>query len=82
MDAPGEVRRDSTEYRDYEIAVATERMKDGEWAVVARAVLQTPTAHDVFPVPVPDRRFPTEQEAREFGVEVARRWIDRNAPRA
>ena len=80
MAAPGNVNRDSTEYRDYAIAVATEQMKDGDWAVVARAVHHTATAEDVFPVPVPDRRFPTEPEAREFGIQAAREWIDKNAP--
>ena len=77
----GDVKRDCTEYRDYDISVATERMKDGAWAVVARAVHHTPTAEDVFPVPVPDRRFSTEHEAHDFGVQVAREWIDQNTPR-
>jgi hypothetical protein len=81
MEGPGDVKRDATAYRDYDISVATERMNDGAWAVVARAVHRTPTAEDIFPVPVPDRRFPTEQEAREFGTRVARDWIDANAPR-
>jgi hypothetical protein len=82
MESPGEVRRDVTEYGDYAITVATERMNDGAWAVVARAVHRTPTADEVFPVPVPEERFPTEEQARQFGVEVAQRWIDKNAPPA
>jgi hypothetical protein len=80
MNAPDDVKRETTEYRDYTIAVTTERMQDGQWAVVARAVHQTPTANDVFPVPVPDRRFPSEHEARDFGIQVARDWIDQNTP--
>jgi hypothetical protein len=81
MEAPGEVKRDAIEYRDYTIALATERMREGDWAVVARVVHTTRMGEDIFPVPVPDRRFPTEEEARTFGAEVARRWIDDNAPR-
>jgi hypothetical protein len=80
MEAPGDVKRDTTEYHGYVISVVTERMQDGQWAVVARAVHQTPTANEVFPVSVPDRRFPAEQDAHDFGVKVARDWIDENAP--
>jgi hypothetical protein len=79
---PGDVKRTVTEYRDYDISVASECMQDGAWAVVARVVHRTPTAKEIIPVPVPDRRFPTEPEARDFGVQVAREWIDANAPRA
>lgn len=78
----GTVHRDSTEYRDYAIATTTERMRDGNWAVVARAVHHTHTAEDIFPVPVPDRRSATEDEAREFGIQFARAWIDENMPQA
>lgn len=81
MENAGDVKRDATDYREYTISVATERMKSGDWAVVARAVHRTPTADDVFPVPVPEKKFPTEQEAREFGMDVARHWIDENTPR-
>ena len=81
MEIPGDVKRDTIDYRDYAISVATDRVRDGGWAVIARAVHQTETANDVFPVPVEDRRFPTEQEAREFGFQVARDWIDQNTPR-
>jgi hypothetical protein len=55
-------------------------MADGQWAAVARAVHQRGAASDVFPVPVADRRFATEEDAREFGFAVARRWIDENTP--
>ena len=79
---PGDVKRDATEYRDYTISVATERMKSGDWAVVARAVHHSPTAEDIFPIPVPEKQFSTQQEAREFGIDCARQWIDENTPRS
>jgi hypothetical protein len=34
------------------------------------------------PLPVPDRTFPTEHEAREFGHTQARAWIERSLPAA
>jgi len=80
METPGEVKRAAIEYRDQAIAVATERMKDGQWAAVARVAHHTRSAEDIFPVPVPDRRFTTEEEAREFGIKMARDWIDENMP--
>jgi hypothetical protein len=81
METTGEVSRNTTDYRDYTISVTTERMRDSTWAVVARAVHRTQTADDIFPVPVPDRRFATEQEALELGFQAARDWIDANSPR-
>jgi hypothetical protein len=77
----GNVKRDSRQYRGYTISVVTELMDDGAWAAVARAVHETPTSSDVFPVPISDRRFPTEEDAREFGFKAARDWIDENTPR-
>ena len=80
MTAPSDVNRENTEYRGYDITVTTERLRDGAWAAVARAVRHTPTAEDIFPVPVPEARFPTEEQAREFAIDAARHWIDADAP--
>jgi hypothetical protein len=76
----GDVKRDTRPYRGYTISVTTERM-DGGWAAVARAVHESESSREVFPVPVSDRRFPSERDAQEFAFQVARDWIDENTPR-
>lgn len=79
-----EVHREQapTRYRDYEISVVTERMKDGRWAVVATVTHETPGAEQVTPMPVLDHTFATEDEARQFGYSQARDWIERSIPAA
>ena len=65
---------------DYHIAVASEKMRDGKWSAVA--TLQQPTAGGQrnIDLPVSDQRFDTEAEAERFVVDLAKAWIDRNAP--
>lgn len=74
-----EVHRDPNPaaYRGCDIAVVTERMGDGRWAVAAKVTHETAHALKVTPLPVPDRTFATEDEARQFGYAQAREWIDR-----
>lgn len=71
-----------TRYRNCSISVVTERLRDGRWAVVATVTHETPGAVHATPLPVPDRTFPTEDEAREFGHAQARDWIERSLPAA
>jgi hypothetical protein len=75
-----EVHRDHnpTRHRGCDISVVTERMRDGRWAVVAKVTHETADSVRVTPMPVPDRTFVTEDEARQFGYAQARDWIERS----
>jgi hypothetical protein len=65
-------------YGNCSIALATEEMKDGRWAVVVTVTQSTHTAERNIDLPVTHARFATESEAEAFGVGSARDWIDRN----
>jgi len=65
---------------DYRIAVASEKMRDGKWSAVATLQQSTSTGQRNIDLPVSDQRFDTETEAEQFVVELAKAWIDRNAP--
>lgn len=67
-------------YRDCDIAIATEQMKDGKWAVVATVRQSTRTAQRNIDLPVQDQRFDSEADAEAHGVRMAREWIDQNMP--
>jgi hypothetical protein len=67
---------------DYSIAVASEKMRDGKWSAVATLQQSTSTGQRNIDLPVSDQRFDTETEAEQFVVELAKEWIDRNAPPA
>jgi hypothetical protein len=65
-------------YGNCSIALATEEMKDGRWAVVVTVEQSTDTAERNTDLPVMDERFASEAEAEAFGVQSAKEWIDRN----
>jgi hypothetical protein len=65
-------------YGNCDIALATEQMRDGKWAVVATITQSTDTAERTTDLPVSHQRFETEAEAEEHGLRTAREWIDRN----
>jgi hypothetical protein len=65
-------------YGNCDIALATEQMRDGKWAVVATITQSTDTAQRTTDLPVSHQRFETEAEAEEHGLRTAREWIDRN----
>jgi hypothetical protein len=65
-------------YGNCSIALATEEMKDGRWAVVVTVTQSTDTAERNTDLPVTDERFASEAEAEAFGVRSAKDWIDRN----
>jgi hypothetical protein len=67
-------------YGNCSIALATEEMKDGRWAVVVTVTQSTDTAERNTDLPVTDERFASEAEAEAFGVRSAKEWIDRNTP--
>ena len=65
-------------YGNCSIALATEEMKDGRWAVVVTVTQSTATAERNTDLPVTDERFVSEAEAEAFGVRSAKDWIDQN----
>jgi hypothetical protein len=67
-------------YRGYDIAVATEQMRDGNWAAVAIVTQTTGTAQRNVDLPVPTERFATEADAENFAVSMAKEWIEKNVP--
>jgi hypothetical protein len=66
---------------EYAIAVVTERMNDGGWAVVASIKHQTPTGEQVIDLPIQDQRYADQREAEEAGVREGRDWLERNVAR-
>jgi len=67
-------------YAGYDIAVATEQMHDGNWAVVATVSQSTGSAQRNIDLPVPKERFATEADAENFAVKMAKEWIEINIP--
>ncbi len=68
-------------YGNCEIAISTEQMKDGRWAVVASVRETTPTAKRNIDLPVPAQRFDSKEAAEEYGLRMAKEWIDENTPK-
>ena len=64
------------------IAIVTERMADGAWAVVASVKHQSSTGEKIIDLPVLDTRYASQAEAEQAGVNQGRDWIERNMPRA
>ena len=60
------------------ILLTTEQMKDGGWAVVVTVRHSTESAHQDTDLPVSSQRFPTEAEAEQYGLSLAREWIEHN----
>ena len=44
-------------YGGYNVAVASEQMKDGKWAAVATITHSTGTGQRIIDLPIPDQRF-------------------------
>lgn len=66
--------------RDCDVSVVTERMENSRWAVAVTVVQSTAGARQVTPLPMSHERFDSEAEAREWGLQAGREWIDRNTP--
>jgi hypothetical protein len=67
---------------EFSISVVTERMNDGDWAVVSSVKHRSATGEKTIDMPVRSTRFSSQAEAEEAGVSQAREWLERNAPRA
>jgi hypothetical protein len=70
-----------TGYNNCGISVVTEAMEGGRWGVAVRITHRAGDAERIIPVELPPRRFDSEDAARSYGVEAARRFIDDNMPR-
>jgi hypothetical protein len=64
------------------IAIVTERMADGAWAVVASVTHRSPSGEAITDLPVHDTRYATQAEAEEAGLTQGRDWIARNVSHA
>jgi hypothetical protein len=65
-----------------EIALTTERMKDGKWSVVAAIEHHVGDGVQTTPLPVTHLRFDTEADAHAFGMTQAMEHLDRATPAA
>jgi hypothetical protein len=64
------------------VAIVTERMADGAWAVVASVKHRSPTGEQITDLPVRDARYATQAEAEDAGMRQGREYIERNMPHA
>jgi hypothetical protein len=78
------VKRDTypTKFPGCEISVATEKMKDGKWSVVATIHHTVGEGVQATPLPVTHMRFDTEEEAHAFGMAQAHEYLERATPAA
>jgi hypothetical protein len=65
--------------RNCQIAVVTERMDDGTWAVVASVKHLSDRSTTITDLPVPQQRFASQAEAEAHGVRLGEHWIEKNA---
>jgi hypothetical protein len=68
-------------YGHCDIALATEQMSDGKWAVVATVKHSTGTAQQSIDLPVSHERFDSQADAENHGIRMAKAWIDENTPK-
>src|SRR5262249_61999286 len=76
------IQRKTIPYNGFEIAVATERMREGKWAVVVNLKQSTGNALRNVDLPVSHQRFDSQVEAEDYGVRTATEWIEENTPKA
>ena len=67
---------------EFTIHVTTERLPEGQWAVVAAVKHRSDFGEKTIDLPVPEQTFETQANAEDFGARMAVEWLDRNAPRA
>jgi hypothetical protein len=75
-------RKDIPVNDDYTIAVVTEQMADGEWAVVASIKHRSPSGEQLTDLPVTNLRYTSQVEAEEAGIAQARAWLSQNVSHA
>jgi hypothetical protein len=75
-------RKDIPVNDEYTVAVVTEQMADGGWAVVSSIKHRSPSGEQLTDLPVNDLRYRTQPEAEEAGLAQARDWLTKNLPHA
>jgi hypothetical protein len=70
----------ATEYAGCEITVVTERLGDTAWAAVATIHHVLDGATRTIDLPVSARRFETQADAQDFGLDQATSRLERNMP--
>ena len=69
-----------TDYAGCEITVETERLGDQDWAAVSTIHHLLDGATRTIDLPVSDKRFASQGDARDFGLRQAITWLERNMP--
>ena len=75
-------RKDIPVNDEYTVAVVTEQMADGGWAVVATIKHRSPSGEQLTDLPVNDLRYTSQPEAEEAGIAQGRAWLAQNVPHA
>ena len=69
-----------TDFTGCEITVVTEQLDDQAWAAVSTIHHFLDGATRTIDLPVSSKRFPSQADARDFGLRQAMTWLDRNMP--
>jgi len=69
-----------TDYAGCEVTVVTERLGDDAWAAVSTIHHFLDGATRTIDLPVSSKRFPSQDDARDFGLRQAMTWLERNMP--
>ena len=75
-------RKDIRVNDEYTVAVVTEQMADGGWAVVASIKHRSPSGEQLTDLPVTNLRYASQSEAEEAGLAQGRAWLAQNVPHA
>jgi hypothetical protein len=67
-----------TDFAGCEITVVTEQLGDQGWAAVSTIHQFLDGATRTIDLPVSDKRFESQEAARDFGLRQATTWLDQN----
>ncbi|HEY7520168.1 MAG TPA: hypothetical protein VIE36_17905 [Methylomirabilota bacterium] len=69
-----------TDFAGCEITVVTEQLGEQAWAAVSTIHHFLDGATRTIDLPVSSKRFPSQADARDFGLRQAMTWLERNMP--
>ena len=75
-------RKDVPVNDEYSVAVVTEDMADGRWAVVANIKHRSPSGEQIIALPIQTERYADQRQAEEAGLAQAPAWLTQNVPSA